>query len=310
MHGLKIAVLAVALALALPAGARAPDNLDTLRKRSLALVNGARAEAGLAGLEAGAALMAAAQAHADDMLARGYFSHEGPDGGTVQDRFAAAGGSASRLVAENIATCGNCPPPVPRAAVERLHEGWMDSPEHRANILRQGLSHYGFGVAVDAGGRRYAVQTFAGPATPRTGDADAAAIGPAEQAEHAAERVSRLREGSGAGPVAADPRLVEAAEAMLPAGDLGEAPLDDLGSLRDALPADAPWRRVQMIAGSCGGCGVRATAADVRFFVERWGKDSRYREALLAAGLDRIGLAIRADGRGRKVAVAVLAGGG
>ena len=62
MHGLKIAVLAVALALALPAGARAPDNLDTLRKRSLGLVNGARAEAGLAGLEAGAALMAAAQA--------------------------------------------------------------------------------------------------------------------------------------------------------------------------------------------------------------------------------------------------------
>lgn len=139
---------------------------EALRRHSLELVNQAREAEGLAPLQPAPVLRRAAQAHAEDMLRRGYFAHESPDGGTPLQRFRKAGGERMRRLAENIAQCQGCDVPADRAAVKRLQEGWMDSPHHRRNILMEGLTHYGFGLAERPDGTRYAVQLFAGLAAP------------------------------------------------------------------------------------------------------------------------------------------------
>jgi uncharacterized protein YkwD len=158
-----IALVLATTVVAVAAGARAPAPIDTLRRHSLELVNAARREAGLRPLARDAALTGAAQAHADDMLRRHYFAHLAPDGGTLLGRYAAALGHGPGAVAENIARCRNCTVPADAAAVESLQADWLASPEHRRNILDGGMTRYGFGLAEDADGTRYAVQAFAGP---------------------------------------------------------------------------------------------------------------------------------------------------
>lgn len=81
------------------------------------------------------------------------------------DRNLAAGGSRWRLVTENIGHCATCRSPPSQGDIERQHEDWMKSPEHRANILSQGLDSFGLGLAT-ADGDLYAVQNFAGPGRP------------------------------------------------------------------------------------------------------------------------------------------------
>ncbi|MDQ0326553.1 uncharacterized protein YkwD [Rhodopseudomonas julia] len=287
-----------------------PNEMDALRQESLRLVNEARAEASLPPLTLSETLNQAAQAHARDMLERNYYSHTTPEGRTVMDRYQAAGGNPGRLVAENIAKCSGCAVPADAAAVADLHEGWMQSPKHRANILRKGLTEYGFGLAENADGRRYAVQNFAGPGTPRTsgadGDAGAAEpLAPEAQTELAAELINAAR--SDEKSVFADDALVATASEMLPETVKG-ASLDDLRNLQNALPAETTFRRFRVVAGSCSGCGAEATDADVRFFIGQWLKNDDYREMLLNNALTGIGLVIVADGEGKKIAVAILAG--
>jgi uncharacterized protein YkwD len=96
------------------------------------------------------------------MLRRHYYAHETPEGKNPRDRFLAAGGSPSSLVEENIARCAGCPVPPEAAAVDSLQRSWMNSPEHRENILARGIDRMGFGIAGDQGAL-YAVQDFAGP---------------------------------------------------------------------------------------------------------------------------------------------------
>ncbi|MCT8267590.1 CAP domain-containing protein [Afifella sp. JA880] len=287
-----------------------PNQMDALRQESLRLVNEARSEAELPPLTLSETLNQAAQAHARDMLERNYYSHDTPEGRTVMDRYQAAGGNPGRLVAENIARCRGCAVPAGRAAVEKLHEGWMQSPEHRANILRKGLTEYGFGLAENADGRRYAVQDFAGPGTPQTIASDANAgttepLTPEAQTELAAKLVNEAR--SGGKSVSADKSLVATASEMMPE-TLKGASLDDLRNLQTALPEETSFRRFRVVAGSCSGCGTEATDADVRFFLEQWLKNDDYRAMLLNGDLTGIGLVIAADGEGKKMAVAVLAG--
>lgn len=157
--GLGILV-AVALAGGLPLRAAPAD--DGLRHLALQLVNEARAGQGLAPLRLDDALNRAAQAHADDMLKRDYFAHASPEGDSVRDRYRAAGGAPVRRVAENLGRSFDTTGPPAADVVRRLHDGWMQSPGHRENILRPNLDRFGFGFAArDAGS--YAVQTFAGP---------------------------------------------------------------------------------------------------------------------------------------------------
>ncbi|MFH8791288.1 CAP domain-containing protein [Streptomyces sp. NPDC017941] len=130
-----------------------PQGLARTTADVLALTNGHRAAAGLRPLAPDARLAAAAQAHSADMVARGFYSHTAPDGSEPWHR-AAAAGSTRRTIGENIA-CGQ------RSAAEVVR-GWMDSPGHRANILKPAFTHLGVGFAGGGSAGTYWTQLFGG----------------------------------------------------------------------------------------------------------------------------------------------------
>lgn len=98
-------------------------------------------------------LMAAARAHAANMAAQDKLDHTLEDR-TFADR-AKDAGYQYRLIGENIAWR----PETPR----ELLEGWMNSPLHRENILKEGFTEIGVGVAKNQKGERYWVQLFGTP---------------------------------------------------------------------------------------------------------------------------------------------------
>lgn len=308
--GWRVAVFLLAAVLAAPpAGAQAPEGIRDLRAYSLQLVNEARRAAGLGALELDPVLTEAAQGHADDMLTRNYYGHASPEGDNVMDRFTAAGGSPYRVVAENIARCRNCPVPADRSSVDQLHEGWMNSPDHRKNILAEGLNRYGFGMAEASDGTRLAVETFAGPgAVPSGAIAGAQPLDTAGQTRLAAELMNADRSKHGRLPVTADRRLTTVAAEVFPPGPISNVALDRL-DLEHALSNDLPWRRYRSLFGSCGGCGTDVTEADVRYFVSQWRNTAQYEDMVAAKYLTHVGMVIRADGQGRKIAIVVMAGG-
>jgi hypothetical protein len=101
----------------------------------LELVNRERAAAGLAPLAADPELTEVARRHSVDMFARGYFSHHTPEGKDPFDRIRAAD-VRFRTAGENLALA----PTLPDA-----HTGLMNSPGHRANILRPQFGRVGIG---------------------------------------------------------------------------------------------------------------------------------------------------------------------
>jgi uncharacterized protein YkwD len=283
-------VIAALIALS---GASAQDDRSAL---ALDLVNEARQAEGLEPLTWAEALEAAAQVHADDMLDRDYFAHVSPEGATVRDRFLDEGGGAWLLVAENIANCRGCPTPPGPDRVREFQQGWMESPEHRAAILDPGLSEFGFamswGEAVV-----YGVQTFAGPGQSQGADETATSE---ELTKRALEAVNGAREAEGLEPLAASVALGEAAARLTEAGAVSDAE----GALSEALDAvEGTWASVGMVAGECGGCGRRPTAADAAEFVSDWLDEPPLRQTLLDPLAESFGFTLSADGEGRKGAV-------
>jgi uncharacterized protein YkwD len=84
-------------------------------------------------------LDAAAQRHADDMLAGSYFAHRDPDGKTVRERARDAGFDWS-AIGENIAEG--------QQSVKEVVESWMRSAGHRENILDRRYTRTGVGLAL------------------------------------------------------------------------------------------------------------------------------------------------------------------
>ena len=102
----------------------------------LAMVNRERAAASLDPVVADIDLRSVARRHSIDMFARGYFSHYTPEGRSPFDRIHAAGHSF-RIAGENLAIA---------PTLERAHTGLMESPGHRANILRPQFGRLGIGI--------------------------------------------------------------------------------------------------------------------------------------------------------------------
>lgn len=295
--------------------------LAALRELALAQVNAARQEHGLAPLRREDALDEAAQRHAEDMTARGYYGHVSPEGETVFDRYRKAGGSRWRKVAENIARCENCAralqvPPQSRTIVAHFQQGWMKSPGHRENILDPGLNRFGFGLAA-RDGVIHAVQTFAGPGAPNGGTREesgaAAPLPPADQSALARDLLNAERKQAEAPPLSLDAELSRALRETLRAqltGAKAEERIDMERLLAAARQAgEGRWRELALVAGACGGCGTAPAAADIRNFYQDWLETADHRRRLLAPRFDRLGFALVADGEGRKLAAAVLARG-
>lgn len=113
-----------------------------LEKQMLDLVNQERQAAGLNPLAPDPELTEVARRHSADMFARGYFAHDTPEGITPFERMRAA--DVRFITAgENLALA----PTLPLA-----HNGLMNSPGHRANILRGTFGRVGIGI-MDGGMR-------------------------------------------------------------------------------------------------------------------------------------------------------------
>lgn len=103
------------------------------------LVNRERAAEGLETLQCNEALSMASRDHAAEMALGNYYSHDRRDGRKFYERIFETGYPVSKC-GENIA--------VGFAAPEEVFEGWINSPEHRANILNCDFTEMGVGNAV------------------------------------------------------------------------------------------------------------------------------------------------------------------
>ena len=114
-------------------------------RATLCSLNSERASNGLAPLRLNRRLSRAATAHARDMTARKYFSHDTLGGGSFVDRIRRAGylnGARSWTVGENIAWGA-----LRRSTPLTITRMWMGSPPHRANVLNPSFREIGIGVA-------------------------------------------------------------------------------------------------------------------------------------------------------------------
>jgi uncharacterized protein YkwD len=127
-----------------------PSNVDPVAERELlALVNRARARAELPPLQLDPNLTQAARDHAVVMAAHQQLSHQFSGEPDLARRI---GTVALHLdeAAENVATADS---------PDRAHEGLMNSPPHRENLLHPAYNIVGFGV-VRRGSALYVVEDF------------------------------------------------------------------------------------------------------------------------------------------------------
>src|SRR5260221_5151759 len=113
---------------------------EQLENQMIVLVNNERVSRGLNSLKFDPKLREIAREHSGDMLTRGYFSHYSPEGKNVADR-AEKAHIDYLVIGENLAYAPN---------LELAHNGLMNSPGHRANILSADYNKIGIGV-MDAG---------------------------------------------------------------------------------------------------------------------------------------------------------------
>ena len=108
-----------------------------MRLAILCLVNQERRRFHLPAMRENSQLDRSAQGHSDDMVRRGYFAHNSPNGATPFQRMNAAGYRGSFL-GENIAAGYPTPAGVMQA--------WMSDVGHCQNILRPQFRDIGIGV--------------------------------------------------------------------------------------------------------------------------------------------------------------------
>lgn len=130
-----------------PTSAPQENPLESYKEEVVDLVNIERTNAGLPPMKYNTFLEKAAQAHGDDMQARDYFEHHSPEGTSAEARIKASGYlnefeaclcTKSYSVGENLAKGQT----TPAEAIET----WMNSIDHRVNILNPDFSEIGIGI--------------------------------------------------------------------------------------------------------------------------------------------------------------------
>jgi uncharacterized protein YkwD len=142
---LLVFFLAVKVLLTLITPASRPLASDLTTDNILQAVNQQRSLRNLTTLNSNGKLAMAAQSKTDDMQARHYFAHVDPDGHYIWDKIVADGYTPYLELGENLA--------IEFYDTQSLVSAWMNSPEHRANILNDGFQDQGMGL------------TFGNPAT-------------------------------------------------------------------------------------------------------------------------------------------------
>ncbi|MEO8795496.1 MAG: CvpA family protein [Daejeonella sp.] len=107
-----------------------------LEAEMLVMINQERAKENLNPLKADSELRIVARLHSADMFNRGYFSHYTPEGKDPFDRIKKAGISFMSA-GENLALSPD---------LKIAHNGLMESPGHKANILHKDYGRVGIGI--------------------------------------------------------------------------------------------------------------------------------------------------------------------
>jgi uncharacterized protein YkwD len=143
--------------------AAAIEHSDEIEKLILELVNDNRRKAGdgnLKDLSWDETLHNVARNHSDDMLTRRFFDHVNPDGLSDADRIAVAHRQLVGLTGENICMDSGYTAADARKTAQMIVKELMESPGHRANIMRPEFTHIGVGVSM-RGGEIRTTQNFA-----------------------------------------------------------------------------------------------------------------------------------------------------
>ncbi len=116
------------------------------RQEMLGYINEARKESGVQALEYCTDADPVADARATDMVKRGYFAHETPEGEIITKPLGQAGLYKARFrsCAENICQTSGVDY---KNTCKRTHNSLMGSAGHKANILNPGFTHVSIGVS-------------------------------------------------------------------------------------------------------------------------------------------------------------------
>ena len=117
------------------------NSTTTQAQSVLQLTNNYRSQYGKKALKLDAELCRVAQAKADDMAAKGYFSHTSPTYGSPSQMLKSFG-VGYRYMGENIAKGYN--------SASSVVNGWMNSQGHRENILNGNFGSLGVGYNAQA----------------------------------------------------------------------------------------------------------------------------------------------------------------
>lgn len=116
--------------------------------------------------------------HSEQMATRDFFAHESPEGDTFRERYEQFGYDCSVEIDENTRSRGGenlamtyYDQPVetgdgvveytsPEALAEGVVDGWMNSPEHRDNILTEHWERQAIAIDVAEDGALYVTQNF------------------------------------------------------------------------------------------------------------------------------------------------------
>ncbi|WP_436900933.1 CAP domain-containing protein [Halovenus halobia] len=149
---------------------RDPLNTTAVERAIAAAVNDERTARGRSSVEYEPGLATVARNHSVDMIARDYYAHVSPDGDAAFERVQSSSVSCSS-VGENIAatwwqttfetTDGERERHTTREElVDELLEQWLNSPDHRENMLSTQWERTGVGVAVTQDGEVLVTQNF------------------------------------------------------------------------------------------------------------------------------------------------------
>ncbi|MGI6685601.1 MAG: CAP domain-containing protein [Bacillota bacterium] len=116
------------------------QGLTADEQKMVDLVNAERIAAGLPALKVDMRLVKTARMKSQDMIDKNYFAHQSPTYGSPFDLIKSQG-ITYKTAGENLAG---------HQTVDGAHNGLMNSPGHRANILNKNFTHIGIGI-IDGG---------------------------------------------------------------------------------------------------------------------------------------------------------------
>lgn len=218
------------------ASALEPYEATTQERRMVELVNHERVSRGFEPLAIDQRLGAIARAHSAEMRGEDRIFHDSPITGSPGDRLRAAG-YAYRVVRENVAL---------DTVLEDAHEGLMQSPGHRANILSPDITRIGIGIVEQERQGRpprlFITQVFADPSRQRSPGASLSAL---------QDRMQKARESASLKPLSRPESLDALVKRSLErVGDpLASDALDRIGPrLRKELETldGGRWRRTEL----------------------------------------------------------------